>query len=484
MNQGSRPSYEELTELVNSQAQVIEELRGRVAELEAEVKELRRRLAKNSRNSSKPPSSDGLAKPPTRSLRRPSGKKPGGQPGHRGHRLEQVADPDEVIVHAPERCEGCGASLRGAELVGAEVRQLLELPEVALRVSEHRAERRRCTCGELTAARFPAGVGAPTQYGPRLRALALYLIAYQHLPYGRCARLLGDWLGAPLSTGTLHTLVADASSGLGEFCELARGRLRSEPVAGVDETGARAEGRNRWVHSASSPAYTLYRLHDVRGHAGIEALGVLAGYEGVAVHDGFSPYGRERYAQATHALCNAHHLRELEGVTEAEGEEQSWAARMDELLREIKAEVEAAKERGQGTLEPRRLAGFRSRYGKIIALGHRQSPENTKRTGKRGPIGQSTARNLLCRLDGQREQVLRFATDFRVPFDNNLAERDLRMVKLQQKISGGWRTTAGAERFLALRSYISTTCKQGRDLLDALRRAVEDDPWLPAAAEP
>lgn len=482
MNRGPRPTYEDLAALVSSQAEVIEQLRGQVGELESEVAELRTRLSKNSRNSSRPPSSDGLAKPPTKSLRRPSGRKPGGQKGHPGHHLEQVAHPDEVITHVPERCVGCGADLETAELVGTEVRQLFELPAISLRVREHRAQRCRCACGELARAPFPEGVAAPTQYGPRLRSLALYLVAYQHLPYGRAAGLLGDWLAAPLSTATVHSLVADAGAGLEEFCELTRARLGSEPVICVDETGARAEGRTRWVHSASSPTHTLYRLHDIRGYAGIDELGVLGGYQGIAVHDGFRPY--QRYEQAGHALCNAHHLRELAGVIECDPEEQSWAVQMDKLLREIKEQVDEAKERGASTLEPKRLAAFKRRYGKIIALGHRQSPANTKRTGARGFIAQSTARNLLLRLDTRREQVLRFAIDLRVPFDNNLAERDLRMVKLQQKISGSWRTVEGAQRFLALRSYISTTRKQGRDLLDAIRGAVEGDPWLPVAAEP
>lgn len=331
---------------------------------------------------------------------------------------------------------------------------------------------------------FPQSVGAPTQYGPRLRALALYLVAYQHLPYERTARLLSDWLGTPLSTGTLHTMVATAGEGLDEFTELLRACLKAEPVLGFDETGARAEGRTRWVHSASSERHTLYRLHDARGGPGIEELGVLDGYAGVAVHDGFEPYQRERYAQATHALCNVHHLRELQGVIEAGGSEQGWAVQMDELLREIKAVVEKATEQGHTALEPGRLAAFKRRYGKIIALGHRQSPPIAKRTGRRGPIRQSPTRNLLLRLDRQRAEVLRFASDLRVPFDNNLCERDLRMIKLQQKISGSWRTVDGAQRFLALRSYISTTRKQGRDLLDALGRLVDGDPWLPAAAEP
>jgi len=477
-----RPSYEELEALVASQAALIEELKAEVTELKAEVADLRRQLGQNSRNSSRPPSSEGLAKPPTKSLRRPSGRKPGGQPGHCGNHLKQVADPKQVLTHTPKRCGGCGANLAGAEVIGHQARQVFELPTISLEVTEHRAERRRCACGKVSDAPFPKGVRAQAQYGPRLRAAALYLLACQHLPYARTAALMRDWFGAPVSTGTLHALSTDAGEGLEGFCELTRRSLLDEPVLSIDETSARAEGRTRWVHSASSPTYTLYGLHKGRGHVGIEGLGVLPDYQGIAVHDGFTAY--QRYQSAEHALCNAHHLRELAGVIEAEGKGQCWASQMEKLLRELKGEVEEAKRQGEAALCAKRLAAYRRRYGSIVARGHRQSPPNTERTGKRGCIGQTPARNLLLRLDRGREQVLRFAYDFRVPFDNNLAERDLRMVKLQQKISGTWRTTSGAERFLALRSYISTTRKQGRNLLDALHRAVEGDPWLPVAADP
>lgn len=460
---------------------MIEELRGEVVELKAEVAELRGRLAQSSRNSSRPPSSDGYSKPPTKSLRRPSGRKPGGQEGHPGHHLECVRDPDEVSVHVPRACSGCGADLADAESVGEEVRQVFDLPKPRLRVAEHRAERRRCVCGARTTAPFPRGVEAPTQYGPRLRALALYLIAYQHLPYERAARLLGDWLDAPVSSGTLHAIVAQAADGLDEFCERVQGRLAAAAVIGVDETGARAEGRLRWVHLACDDEHTLYRLHDRRGYEGIDALGVLGDYAGIAVHDSWQPY--RRYERARHALCNVHHLRELQGAIERDPETQTWAKQMDELLREIKASVDEAKARGENALSAKLLASCRRRYERVIALGRLQCPPPT-RAGKRGPMRRTITTNLHLRLDQQRDQVLLFAEDFRVPFDNNGAERDLRMIKLQQKISGSWRTVAGGKRFLALRSYISTTRKQKRDLLDALARLLEGDPWLPPAAEP
>jgi len=471
-------SLDGLEALVVEQAALIIELR-------AEVAELRRRLAQNSRNSSRPPSLDGLAKSPApKSLRRRSGRKPGGQPGHEGRHLECVGQPDEVILHVPAVCEGCGGDLADdGELVGEEGRQVFDLPPVRLVVSEHRSQRRRCACGHVTTAAFPAGVGAPTQYGSRMRALGVYLVAAQHLPYQRAAQLLGDWLGAPLSPATLVAFVKDAAGDLEEFLDLVHERIVCSPVVHFDETGARVAGRGRWLHCASTETLTFYALHDRRGTEGIDHAGVMPRFRGIAVHDGWPQY--RPYTEVTHALCNAHHLRELMGVIEQHTDNrQSWAKHMDALLRALHEEVKDAKAASEDSLDPVVAACYRVAYEQIIALGHQQNPPPTVRTGKRGPIGRSVSANLLRRLDEQREQVLRFAHDFQIPLDNNLVERDIRMIKIQQKISGSWRTTTGADSFLALRAYISTTRKQGRDTIDALARLAKHQPWLPAAASP
>lgn len=454
-------------------------------ELEGEVVELKRRLAQNSRNSSRPPSSDGLSKPPAKkSLRRPSGRKPGGQPGHGGATLAAVADPDEVVRYSPACCAGCGASLDGAAVEGYERRQLFDLPEIRLRVVEHVVERRRCGCGQLTAASFPAGVSAPTQYGPGVRALAIYLIARQHLPYERTAELFADVLGAPVSTGTLAGYIAKGAGDLQGFLDEVHRQLIAAPVAHFDETGARVQGRLRWLFSASTNELTFYALHDKRGKDGLDHAGVLPAFTGVAVHDGFKPY-RRYYDNAQHALCNAHHLRELQAVIEQDSEGmQSWARAIDRLLRDLQIAVIAASDAGHDQLDVSQLAGYRAAYEEIIATGYRENPLNTIRTGRRGFIAQTPARNLLSRLDSYRDDVLRFADDFRVPFDNNLAERDIRMVKLQQKISGCWRTSTGADHFLALRAYLSTAGKQRRRAIDVLTRLAAGDPWIPQAAGP
>jgi transposase len=479
-----RPSYEDLAALVVEQAATIVRLEARIVELEGEVADLKHRLAQNSRNSSRPPSSDGLSKPPVKkSLRRPSGRKPGGQRGHEGANLSAVADPDEVVTHAPACCGGCGGDLAGAPVEGAERRQVFDLPEIHVRVVEHVAERRRCGCGQLTSGAFPAGVSAPTQYGPRVRALAMYLIARQHLPYQRTAQLFADWLGTRVSTATLASYLATGAGDLQGFLDEVHRQIITAPVAHFDETGARVQGRLRWLHAASTDTLTCYALHDKRGTHGIDHGGVLGVFGGIAVHDGWLPY--RRYQPGAHALCNAHHLRELQGIIEQDPEaKQTWARAMDRLLRDLQIAVTTASQAGHDDLDVLQLAGYRAAYMQIIATGHRENPPNTTRTGQRGRIAQTPARNLLGRLDTYRDDVLRFAHDLQVPFDNNLVERDIRMVKLQQKISGCWRTPTGADRFLALRAYLSTAAKQGRHALDALNSLAHHDPWIPQAASP
>ena len=342
---GKRPSYVELEALVASQAALIAELRGKVAGLEA-------RLNASSGNSSRPPSSDGLSKPPAdpkrRSLRRRSGRTQGGQEGHEGARLEPVAVPDEQVEHPPERWECCDGDLAGAEpLVSGESRQVFDLPEgVLLRVVEHVAGRRRCGCGHVTAGEFPAGVGAPTQYGPGVRALGVYLCAYQHLPYDRAALALRDIAGAAVSPGSLTDWVAQAAGGLCDFDERLRGLLEAAPVAHFDETGARIAGRLGWVHSASTDKLTRYTAHARRGSQAIDAAGVLPGFEGVAVHDGWAPY--RNYQGCEHGLCNIHHLRELQAAAEAG---HTWPLAMSCLLL-TKDAVEQARVADADRLDP------------------------------------------------------------------------------------------------------------------------------------
>ncbi len=366
---------------------VIARLEARIDEQDAQIAELKARLGQSSRNSSKPPSSDGYGKPPPkkRSLRRPSGRERGGQEGHAGARLEPVAVPDERVEHRPERCDGCGGSLAGAErLGGGESRQVLDLPEGKLLPAiEHVAERRRCGCGRTTAAGFPDGVGAPTQYGPGVRALGVYLCVYQHLPYDRAARALADLAGARVSTGTLQGWVEAAAAGLSGFDERLRELLVSAPVVHFDETGARIAERLGWVHSQSTEKLTRYVAHRRRGGEAIDDAGVLPDLRGVAVHDGWSPY--RNYEDALHALCNGHRLRELIAAAEAG---HRWPEAMGELLLDAKEQVD---ERPEGRRAEPRPEGAREARGAIRGdhrlrslIGSVRAPADTRRDEQEG----------------------------------------------------------------------------------------------------
>lgn len=458
----------------------------RITELEAVIVELRARLGANSRNSSRPPSSDGLAKEPVeksnkkRSLRRRSGRKPGGQSGHAGHHLERREVPDDEQVHPLERCEECGTDLLGQPIVESQSRQVLDLPELPrLWCVQHWIQKRVCPCcGKLRSSEFPAEASAPVCYGPRIKALGIYLVSYQHLPCERAAELLSDWLGAPVSVGSLQAWVAAGAAGLEEFLEEIRAKLECAEVAHFDETGGRIDGRLRYIHAASTDQLTLYTTHDKRGVEAMSDAGVLPDFRGVAMHDGYASY--RTFTEALHALCNAHHLRELLG---AEEQGQLWAIAMSCLLIDIKELVDEAKAHGLQRLSRRQLKELHASYREVIKMGYEANAGLEQHTTGRRPK-RTKAQNLLLRLDEREQEVLRFAHDFRVPFDNNLCERDLRMVKLQQKISGCWRTSEGAKRFLAIRSYLQTAKKQGLRPVEALTRLTSGQPWTPTAAGP
>lgn len=441
----------------------------RVADLEA-------RLGRNSRNSNVPPSAEGYAKAPPRSSRGSSGRQPGGQPGAPGTTLRQVADPDEVVVHSPSACGGCGRSLAGAPVTSTEVRQVADLPQVALRWVEHRIEHRGCGCGATTMAGagdgVPAAVRAPVSYGPGVRAVATYLVAGHHLPLGRAAAVMSDLLGAPVSPGSVAAWVQDGAEGLGPFTDAVREVITGAPVVNFDETGLRVDGGLGWVHSASTPTATFYTCHARRGREAMDTAGVLPAFTGIAVHDCWKPYW---CYPVEHALCNAHVLRELTGVYEANAG-QTWAPKLARILEQMNTAVTAANDAGSHLLEPAVLAGWHTRIDEIVALGRAQNPAPEGGWPAKRPV----AVNLLDRFETHRAEFLRFATDFRVPFTNNAAEQAVRPVKIRQKISGCLRTMTGAQAFCALRSYLDTGRKQQRDTLTILRQLHEGQPWLPA----
>jgi len=475
------PSYEELTEIVAALQLLSEQREERIGELEelnrslsARIADLEERLGRTPRNSSMPPSAEAFSKPsvPNRAERRAAKRRPGKQPGTEGKHLAQVEDPDEIAVHSPTECSGCGEKLDNADIVGIERRQVFELPPISPFVTEHRMERRRCTCGAETKALPPTEAIAPACYGPGVRAVAAYLAVYQHLPYDRMAQLFHDVLGIDVSIGALSQMVTEAGGALGLFTDVIRDLLIDAPAVNFDETGARVAGSLHWVHVACCAMYTLIDCHKKRGTIAMDAMGVIAKMQGVAVHDGWKSY---RTYDVLHQLCNAHHARELEAV--AVGWDQGWADEMIGLLVGAKEAVDAARATGADHLDATTLHSIRVRYGTLIQKGWAANPD--PEVGKRAGY-EKKAFNLLTRLDNQRADVLRFSTDFDVSWDNNQAERDVRMVKLQQKISGTWRTLDGARSYCAIRSYISTMKKHGQPVLDRLRLLFEGDVWLPA----
>ncbi len=450
--------------------QELSELRGDNHRLRRRNLELEALISKDSHNSSRPPSSDPPWAKRTRSLRRPSGKLRGGQPGHAGHTLRLTQKPQRVITHRPKQCRHCLSPLKKGWSAGAERRQVIDLVPARLRVTEHRAEVVCCpACGKRTKAEFPAGVKATVQYGPSVLARALYLHDYHLLPYARTAEAMKELFGCAISRGTLSTAVKHCADGLIETeLKIKRG-LRRSAVLHADESGMRVEGKLAYVHVASNKRLTHYGANTRRGKAAMDEIGILPEYHGTCVHDGWLSY--TFYPECRHALCGAHLSRELTYFEELSEETQVWASPLKDLLLEMKGEAERACAEGATHLAAERLADLTTEYDNLVIEGLRaqprpEAPEQICRQ----------ARNLLLRLERRKEEVLRFLTDFRVPWDNNQAERDLRMVKLQQKVSGCFRTEEGARRFCRIRSYLSTARKQGHVVLAALEGACRGVP--------
>ena len=445
--------------------ELIASLKREIEALRAENSELRRRLGLDSSNSSKPPSSDGLKKKPRilGSLRARSGKPSGGQKGHRGDTLRQVADPDRIVEHAATLCRHCCAGLDAGSAVGTERRQVFDLPERMIEVTEHRAAIHCCpNCRGETRAAFPEGVVSPAQYGERVKAAAIYLNVQQLIPEDRAAQALKDVFGAPLiCPASVVAWVGKKAQELSPVYEAIGQRLAKAAVRHLDETGYRIAGKLHWLHTTSSRAFTLYRAGEKRGDIPTDLHG------GVVVHDHFLPY--RGMDTVDHAFCNAHILRELQALTEFENE--PWAELMRALLLDANVAVGAARKAGATTLPPETLAVFDERYWAAVRLGlayHRQLPKLETKSPTRGRTKQRPGRNLLERLKTFKTETLRFMTDFDVPFTNNLAEQDLRMMKVKMKISGCFRTLEGAQVFARLRSVISTARKQTCNILQTL----------------
>jgi transposase len=444
--------------------------------LTTRVQELESRLNKDSHNSHKPPSSDGLAKlPQRRSRRKRSGKASGGQAGHVGFTLQPVAEPNEIVAHAPQVCPACQTGLETAPRVIRERRQVFELPPLQPVVIEHQLLQVICPqCQAVAAGQFPLDVTQPTQYGPGVKALAVYLQEYQQIPMARTQEFFTDVLQLPLSEGTLaHARETCAVRLEGVETAIKQGVTQSA-VVNFDETGTRIEGKTRWQHVASTPALTYYAVQARRGRIAMNAIGILPDFKGTAVHDALHAYFP--YACA-HSLCNAHLLRDLTAASEMT--RQRWPQQMVTLLLDIKAAVERARAASQTQLAPRPRTAFLMRYDHLIRQGFRSNPPLPARTRGRGRQREGPRRNLLLRLKNHAAAVLAFMHNFQVPFDNNQAERDLRMVRVRQKISGGFRSWRGAEIFCTIRGYLSTMRKQGQNVLAALNSVFTGNPTMP-----
>jgi transposase len=442
------------------------------------VQKLEDQLAKHSGNSSKPPSGDGLAKKP-KSLRHKSGKKSGGQPGHAGSTLKVVEQPDYLEEHVVKQCQHCQANLEQVRARRLEKRQVFDVPPSRIEVTEHVAEIKDCPiCHQTTKGRFPADVSQPVQYGPRIKAQMVYFNQQHHVSLERTAEIIADLHGQSVSEGTIVEACNQVAHQIEPVIEVIKAEQQTTTeTVHFDETGGRVDGKLWWFHVVCSTFLTFYAVHQKRGRKALDAIGIFPVFKGKAMHDGYCSYFQ--YENVFHALCNAHHLRDL--IFIAEQYQQDWATDMKDLLLEIKKAVEASPPE-QGCLLPHQIADYEARYETIVAAGLQSNPlapPDPSVPKKRGKPKQHPARNLAQHLRTRKRETLAFMYDFKVPFDNNQAERDLRMIKLKQKVSGCFRSEDGAKVFCNIRSYISTSRKNGQSILDVLQMALAGTPYLP-----
>ena len=462
-----------LNDNVGKLTKEIDNLTEENSKLNERVQSLENQTKTNSNNSSKPPSSDGLKKK-TKSLRKPSGKKPGGQPGHKGSTLEQVENPDEIIEHIIDKCIECGTSLEDVPVERYIIRQVIDLPDIKVKVTEHRAEVKKCTCGHINKAKFPEGISQSVQYGTKIKATSVYLNQYQFIPYDRQEEVFQDFFNHHISKGTLASMNKSCYHLLEAVEDNIKEALKNtEGAVHYDETGVYVDKKLKWLHVTSNEEYTYYHVHNKRGSEAIDDIGILPEFKGTAVHDSWRSYNK--YTNCNHSLCCAHILRELNGITELE--KQSWAKNMKELLLGIKSEVDETFGHANA-LNLDKIIKYEEQYKSIIKVGQEEDFKLNfdSKTDKRK---NSKSKSLLERLSLHKDEVLRFMNDFDIPFDNNQAERDIRMTKVKQKISGTFRSSYGSEFFARIRGYISTVRKHSKNIMECLESIFTGNPIDP-----
>jgi transposase len=459
-----------LIEVISAQDAEIRKLKDHVRELESRQK-------KTSQNSHKPPSSDGYQKPNPKSQRQKSGKKSGGQLGHPGKTLEQTTTPDNIILHEVSVCEGCGCQLSADGVLDYDRRQEFEIPPIKYVVNEHRAEIKKCVrCGLINRGEFPNKIKQPVQYGIRMKAISSYLSQYQLIPYDRLQELFKDLYSINISKGTLFAINKTCHKNLEETANEIKSVITNSDYANFDETGIRVAGKLHWLHVASTRHLTHYELHKKRGPDGVSASEILPRFKGLATHDHWSPYFK--YQECDHSLCNAHHLRELTYIEETY--RQKWCETMKTCLLNIKKMVDDRKVKGFNYLDTKSIKRIEKKYDDVLKEAYKEylliPALYTKFQG--GKPKQHPSKNLLDRLTQKKKETLAFMYDFNVPFDNNQAERDIRMTKVKQKISGCFRSPLGGEIFCRVRGYISTARKNSVSILKALNAVFETKPNL------
>ena len=451
----------------------------KLMEFDTRLKRLEEIINMNSGNSSKPPSTDNKFKNRNKKAKSSSNKKRGGQKGHEGKSLKIVSNPDVVEHLFPKTCECCKEVLESEESVQCEKRQVFDLPEVKMEIKEYQAHSIRCSgCKSITKASFPKGIKTNTQYGANLKSFVSYLNVYQMLPYERIVEMIEDLSSHKIGRGSIYNFLNTQYEQLESFETCLKASLLKEKVLHSDETGIKIKGKLHWVHIVSSSRLSYYMPHEKRGRIAMDEMEILPKYQGILVHDHWRPYN---HYLCKHSYCNAHILRELNAVTEKEN--FLWSEGMHKLLTRMNNSVHKAKEEGKNHLSAYKLKFFSRDYKKIIQSAEKYYPPATKQKNPiKGRPKQEKGKNLLDRLVKYQTETLLFSYNFFVPFTNNLAERDLRMIKVKEKISGSFASFHGAEIFSRIKSYISTLKKNNLPILQGLKNALEGKTYLPIFA--